>query len=177
MENPVSTNVAMEAQASGAEKKAGTSLQQFVGFSLAEVDYAFEIRRIQEIILMPPVTRIPQMPDWIDGLINLRGSVIPVVNMRKRFELEPRASDEYTRIIVLNHSGKTIGVVVDSVSRVIKLTNDEIQPPPVTINSQERACLQGVAKVDDRLVVILDVDRLLMMEGLKNAMEVVNRPG
>ena len=79
MENPVSTNVAMEAQASGAEKKAGTSLQQFVGFSLAEVDYAFEIRRIQEIILMPPVTRIPQMPDWIDGLINLRGSVIPVV--------------------------------------------------------------------------------------------------
>lgn len=175
MEQAINQSASVEAQSASAEKKAGSSLLQFVGFSLAEVDYAFEIRRIQEIILMPPVTRIPQMPPWIDGLINLRGSVIPVVNLRKRFDIEDRPIDDDTRIIVLNFAGKTVGVVVDSVSRVIKLTHEEIQAPPVTISSVERSSIQGVARVGERLVVILEVDRLLPMDGMKTATDLVTR--
>lgn len=147
--------------------KTNGSLVQFVGFSLADVDYAFEIRRIQEIILMPPITRIPQMPAWIEGLINLRGSVIPIVSLRRRFDLDERPSDDDTRIIVLNVGTKTVGVVVDSVSRVMKLSPLQIQPPPLTIDAIERSTLQGVARVEDKLVVILDVDRMFPLEHLK----------
>lgn len=147
--------------------KTNGSLVQFVGFSLADVDYAFEIRRIQEIILMPPITRIPQMPAWIEGLINLRGSVIPIVSLRRRFDLEERQTDDETRIIVLNVGTKTVGVVVDSVSRVMKLSPLQIQPPPLTIDAIERSTLQGVARVEDKLVVILDVDRMFPLEHLK----------
>jgi len=151
---------------SNAEKaaKLGVSTIQFVGFRLAEVDYAFEIRRIQEIILLRPITRVPQLPAWIDGLINLRGSVIPVVNLRRRFALPERPNDDETRIIVLNVGPKTVGVVVDGVSRVMKIQPDQIQAPPVTIDAIERAALQGVARLEDRLIVILDVDKLLNSE-------------
>lgn len=144
---------------------------QFVGFSLADVDYAFEIRRIQEIILMPPITRIPQMPAWIEGLINLRGTVIPVVSLRRRFDLEERPKDDDTRIIVLNVGTKTVGVVVDSVSRVMKVSPDQIQPPPVTLDAIEKSTLQGVVRVADKLVVILDVDRMFPVEHLKTGNE------
>lgn len=144
--------------------KLGVSTIQFVGFRLADVDYAFEIRRIQEIILLRPITRVPQLPAWIDGLINLRGSVIPVVNLRRRFALPERPNDDETRIIVLNVGSKTVGVVVDGVSRVMKIQPDQIQAPPVTIDAIERAALQGVARLEDRLIVILDVDKLLNSE-------------
>jgi purine-binding chemotaxis protein CheW len=146
-----------------AGKPAVTTIQ-FVGFRLAEVDYAFEIRRIQEIILPPPITRVPQLPDWIVGLINLRGSVIPVVSLRQRFALPERSNDDETRIIVLNVGSRTVGVVVDGVSRVMKIQPDQIQSPPVTIDAIERAALQGVARLEDRLIVILDVDKLLNSE-------------
>lgn len=151
---------------SNSEKTArmGVATIQFVGFRLADVDYAFEIRRIQEIILLRPITRVPQLPAWIDGLINLRGSVIPVVSLRRRFALPERPNDDETRIIVLNVGTKTVGVVVDGVSRVMKIQPDQIQPPPVTIDAIERAALQGVARLDDRLIVILDVDKLLSSE-------------
>lgn len=144
--------------------KPAVSTIQFVGFRLAEVDYAFEIRRIQEIILLRPITRVPQLPDWIEGLINLRGSVIPVVSLRRRFALPERPNDDETRIIVLNVGTRTVGVVVDGVSRVMKIQPDQIQPPPVTIDAIERAALQGVARMEDRLIVILDVDKLLNSE-------------
>jgi purine-binding chemotaxis protein CheW len=97
------------------------------------------------------------------------------VNLRKRFDIEDRPIDDDTRIIVLNFAGKTVGVVVDSVSRVIKLTHEEIQAPPVTISSVERSSIQGVARVGERLVVILEVDRLLPMDGMKTATDLVTR--
>ena len=148
---------------------AGGPSIQFVGFRLADVDYAFEIRRIQEIILPRPITRIPQMPAWIEGLINLRGAVIPVVRLRSRFELPERADDDETRVIVLNVGSRTVGVVVDSVSRVLRLSPDQIQPAPLTIDAAERASIQGVARMEERLIVILDVNRLFPEEGLAKA--------
>lgn len=171
MEIPVSPPTASEKPSETPHGKTGGPTIQFVGFSLSDVDYAFEIRRIQEIILMPPITKIPQMPVWIEGLINLRGSVIPVVSLRRRFDLEDRPTDDDTRIIVLNVGSKTVGVVVDSVSRVMKLSPDQIQPPPVTIDAIERSTIQGVARVEEKLVVILDVDRMFPLESLKTHTE------
>src|SRR3954463_8122814 len=106
-------------EAPGAE----APVRQFVGFRLAGEDYAIGITRIQEIILMKPITRLPGVPDSIEGLINLRGNVIPVVNLRKRFGLPPRDFDDETRTVVVNTHDKTVGCVVDEVTQVMRVSS------------------------------------------------------
>lgn len=137
------------------------SMIQLVGFRLADEDYALAITKIQEIILMKPITRIPQVPSFIEGLINLRGVVIPIVNLRKRFGLESRAIDEETRTIVVNVHDKTVGIVVDSVTRVMRLTPDQLQAAPATITAIAQNYISGLAMLDDRLLIVLDIDKLL----------------
>ena len=133
---------------------------QLVGFGLAGDEYAIPITRIQEIILMKPVTRIPQVPAFIEGLINLRGVVIPLVNLRVRFGMPAREVDDETRTIVLNLHDKTIGCIVDTVTKVMRLTADQIQPAPTIIDSIARNYISGLARLDERLLIVLDVDKL-----------------
>jgi purine-binding chemotaxis protein CheW len=139
---------------------------QLVGFRLDNEDYAITITKIQEIILMKPITRIPQVPDFIEGLINLRGSVIPIVNLRKRFGLLPREIDDETRTIVVNVHEKTVGCVVDAVTQVMRINRDQIQPPPLGVMAVNHQYLAGLAKLDDRLMIILDIDKLFQAEEL-----------
>jgi purine-binding chemotaxis protein CheW len=139
---------------------------QLVGFRLDNEDYAIAITKIQEIILMKPITRIPQVPDFIEGLINLRGSVIPIVNLRKRFGLQPREIDDETRTIVVNVHEKTVGCVVDAVTQVMRINRDQIQPPPLGVMAVNHQYLSGLAKLDDRLMIILDIDKLFQAEEL-----------
>ena len=139
---------------------------QLVGFRLDNEDYAIAITKIQEIILMKPITRIPQVPDFIEGLINLRGSVIPIVNLRKRFGLPPREIDDETRTIVVNIHDKTVGCVVDAVTQVMRINRDQIQPPPLGVLAVNHQYLAGLAKLDDRLMIILDIDKLFEAEEL-----------
>ena len=139
---------------------------QLVGFRLDNEDYAIAITKIQEIILMKPITRIPQVPDFIEGLINLRGSVIPIVNLRKRFGLPPRELDDETRTIVVNVHEKTVGCVVDAVTQVMRINRDQIQPPPLGVMAVNHQYLAGLAKLDDRLMIILDIDKLFEAEEL-----------
>jgi purine-binding chemotaxis protein CheW len=139
---------------------------QLVGFRLDNEDYAIAITKIQEIILMKPITRIPQVPDFIEGLINLRGSVIPIVNLRKRFGLQPREIDDETRTIVVNVHEKTVGCVVDAVTQVMRINRDQIQPPPLGVMAVNHQYLAGLAKLDDRLMIILDIDKLFQAEEL-----------
>jgi purine-binding chemotaxis protein CheW len=143
---------------------------QLVGFRLDNEDYAIAITMIQEIILMKPITRIPQMPDFIEGLINLRGSVIPVVNLRKRFGLVPRELDDETRIIVVNVHEKTVGCIVDAVTQVMRINRDQIQPPPLSVLAVNHQYLAGLAKLDDRLMIILDIEKLFGVEELTTAL-------
>jgi purine-binding chemotaxis protein CheW len=133
---------------------------QLVGFRLDGDDYAIPITRIQEIILMKPVTRIPQVPAFIEGLINLRGVVIPLINLRTRFGLAPREVDDETRTIVLNLHDRTIGCIVDAVTQVMRLAGDQIQPTPTTIASVARNYISGLARLEDRLLIVLDVEKL-----------------
>ena len=139
---------------------------QLVGFRLDDEDYAIAITKIQEIILIKPITRIPQVPDFIEGLINLRGSVIPIVNLRKQFGLLPRELDDETRIIVVNVHDKTVGCIVDAVTQVMRINRDQIQPPPLGVLAVNHQYLAGLAKLDDRLMIILDIEKLFEAEEL-----------
>ena len=109
---------------------------------------------------LKPVTRVPQAPGFIEGLINLRGVVIPVINLRQRFGIPPREVDEETRTIVLSLHDQTVGCIVDAVTRVMRLTSDQIQSAPTAVLSTARNYISGLAKLDDRLLIVLDVERL-----------------
>jgi purine-binding chemotaxis protein CheW len=146
--------------------RAANAVIQLVGFRLDNEDYAIAITKIQEIILIKPITRIPQVPDFIEGLINLRGSVIPIVNLRKRFGLLPRELDDETRIIVVNVHDKTVGCIVDAATQVMRINRDQIQPPPLGVLAVNHQYLAGLAKLDDRLMIILDIEKLFEAEEL-----------
>ena len=146
--------------------RADNPVIQLVGFRLDNEDYAIAITKIQEIILIKPITRIPQVPDFIEGLINLRGSVIPIVNLRKRFGLLPRELDDETRTIVVNVHDKTVGCIVDAVTQVMRINRDQIQPPPLGVLAVNHQYLAGLAKLDDRLMIILDIEKLFEAEEL-----------
>ncbi len=148
------------ASAEGAARRGDNPVIQLVGFRLDKEDYAIAITKIQEIILMKPITRIPQVPDFIEGLINLRGSVIPIINLRKRFGLAPREVDDETRTIVVNIHDKTVGCIVDAVTQVMRINRDQIQPPPLSVLSVAHQYISGLARLDDRLLIILDIERL-----------------
>jgi purine-binding chemotaxis protein CheW len=133
---------------------------QLVGFRLDQEEYAIAITKIQEIILMKPITRVPQVPDFIEGLINLRGSIIPIVNLRKRFGLSGQPVDEETRIIVVNIHDKTVGCIVDAVTQVMRLNRDQIQPAPLAVLAVANHYIEGLARLEERLLIILDIERL-----------------
>lgn len=138
-----------------------------VSFTLAGEEYAVEITKVKEIILVEGITRVPQMPDFIEGIINLRGSVIPVVDLRKRFDLACEVNGEDTRIVIARMDERIVGLIVDTVSQVMKIPNDQIQPPPDTIAGIAGEYLQGVGKMDDRMIILLDIEKVFREEELE----------
>lgn len=146
--------------------RAKETFLQFIGFRLDGEDYAVAITKIREIILLKPITRVPQAPYDVEGLINLRGDVLPIINLRKRFGLAPRPFDDETRTIVFTVHDKTIGCIVDEVTEVMRIASDQIQPVPVSVSVTARQYIDGLAKLGDRLVIILDLDNLFDPAGL-----------
>lgn len=142
----------------------GTGTMQLVSFRLDQEEYGIEITKVQEIILMGEITRVPQTPNFIKGLINLRSTVIPIVDLRLRFGLKEEPSTDDTRIMVVNVSGKTIGIIVDAVSEVLRISQEQIAPPPPTVAGLGREYLTGLVKFDKRLLILLDIDRILAQE-------------
>lgn len=134
---------------------------QVVSFRLGSEDYAIEITKAKEIILVEGITKVPQMPTYIEGIINLRGNVIPVLDLRKRFGIATSAFNEHTRIIVTRLEGRIVGMIVDAVSRVMKIPKTNIQPPPETIACMAGEYLVGVAKLDNRMQLLLDIEKVL----------------
>lgn len=146
---------------------AGT--MQVVSFRLANEEYGIEITKVQEIILVGEITKVPQTPKYIKGLINLRSTVIPIVDLRLRFGMPEDAVGDETRIMVMNVAGKTIGIIVDAVSEVLRISRDQIAPPPPTVCCQGREYLTGLAKLEKRLLILLDVERILTEPALSSA--------
>ncbi len=146
------------------------STMQLVSFRLAQEEYGIEITKVQEIILMGEITRVPQTPPYIKGLINLRSTVIPIVDLRLRFGLPSQDPTDDTRIMVVNVGGKTIGIIVDAVSEVLRVSQDQIAPPPATVSGLGRDYLTGLVKLENRLLILLHIDRLFSEEDVAAAM-------
>jgi purine-binding chemotaxis protein CheW len=131
-----------------------------VSFHVGGEEFGLDILRVQEIIRVQQLTRVPNSPDFVEGVINLRGKVIPVIALRKRFGLQILAQDKQTRIVVVEVKGTVLGFMVDSVSEVLRIPADTVEPPP-RLGKVEREYVSGVGKLNDRLLILLDVDRLM----------------
>ena len=140
------------------------SEQQLVVFDLANEVYGMDIGVVLEIIRMQEITKVPRTPEFVEGIINLRGKIIPVVDLRKRFSLPVTDETADNRIVVVDIDGQGIGMVVDAVAEVMRITSGSIEPPSEAITTQESDYLLGIAKLDDRLIILLDMNKLLLKE-------------
>jgi purine-binding chemotaxis protein CheW len=134
---------------------------QVACFRLGEAVYAVDIMRIREIIRPQKLAALPKAPVFMEGVLNLRGAVIPVVDLRKRFDMPPREDDRYRRLLILALAGRTLGIVVDEVTEVITVPVANLKPPPQVTHGVGAEYLVGVCLVEDDLVMLLDPDRLL----------------
>lgn len=137
-------------------------LIQLVSFMLANEEYGVEVLKVREIIRMPTITKMPNTPSYVEGIINLRGKVIPIISMRKRFGLIEGDISSQTRIMVMDVAGTLTGFIVDAVSEVIRIHSSEIQPPPSMVVSGgiDQEFITGVFNHTERLLIIMDVDRM-----------------
>ncbi|MCC5467488.1 chemotaxis protein CheW [Pelosinus baikalensis] len=133
---------------------------QLVTFKLASEEYGLPITKVQEINRLLPITKLPQTPSFMEGIINLRGRIIPVIDLRKRFQLPVTEHNDDTRIIVVEINGQTVGVTVDAVTEVVRLSAADVEDPPASIAVDSRY-INGVGKIDDRLIILLDSNQVL----------------
>ncbi len=156
---------AMPAGAQG-NLEATTDSLQLVSFNLSEETYGIEITKIREIILLGQITQVPETPHYIKGLINLRSTVIPVIDLRARFGLPEEALTDESRIMVLNVGTRTIGIIVDAVREVLRVTGDQISEAPPTVARLGNEYMTGLVRLEEQLLILLDVDQLFGKEQL-----------
>ena len=141
--------------------KSETEEMQLVIFDLSEETYGVDIISVREIIRMQEITKVPRTPEFVKGVINLRGKVIPVIDLRKRFGFRQAEATKDTRIVVVDIGGNDIGVVVDAVTEVLRLSADAVEPPTGVITTADSEYLLGIAKLESRLIILLDLQRAL----------------
>ncbi len=146
------------------EVTGGGDERQLVVFQLSAELYGVEISRVHEIIRLQSVTRVPRAPAFVEGVINLRGKVIPVVDLRRRFSLPMSEHTRASRIVVVEIGDQVVGIIVDAVSEVLRVNTGVIEPPSPVVAGIDSEYLEGIAKLPDRLVILLDLDRVLAKE-------------
>jgi purine-binding chemotaxis protein CheW len=150
------------------EKKAGqavaSEVRQLIGFRVGKEEYGLELLRVKEVIRMRQITWLPKAPSCVKGIINLRGDVIPIVDLRERFGLEHSEFTTMTRVIVAEVEGRPVGMVVDSASQVMRVPADQIDPPPMMMGEAARNIITGVGKIEGKLIAMIDVDRILSVD-------------
>ncbi len=146
------------------EDEEDTLKDRYLTFHLGGEDYGIEIRYVTEIVGIQKITEVPDMPDFIKGVINLRGQVIPVMDVRLRFKMEPREYDERTCVVVVNLGESSIGLVVDTVQEVREILEENVSPPPKVAHSEAGRYVLGMGKVGDEVKILLDVQKLLLEE-------------
>lgn len=157
----------MEADSRPAQERALKELQ-YVTFLVDEETYGLAVSRVKEIISMIDITHVPNTASFMEGVINLRGIVVPVISMRKKFRLEPKAYDRNTVIIIIEAEDRLIGAIVDFVSDVLDIPAESIQSTPTFNTRIEIDFIQGIGRVDKKMIIILDADKILSAEEKKS---------
>ena len=141
--------------------QAAASADEFLSFTLGEEHYGVDILKVQEIRGYDSVTRLPDAPDYIKGVINLRGTIVPIVDMRLRFGCAQADYDSFTVVVILNLRERVVGIVVDSVSDVMELAPEQLRPAPDLESSIDAQCIRGLGSVGERMLILLDIERLM----------------
>ncbi len=162
------------ASSEATSRQADSELLQLVTFEVGTEEFAIPILSVQEINRMMQITRVPQSPEFVEGVINLRGKIIPVVDLRKRFSAGTEAGHTSDNRII-EVGGRVIGFTVDKVNEVLRIGSDIVEPAPAMVCGVESDYVQGVGKLDDRLLILLDLGRLFGARELDEADEVVAR--
>jgi purine-binding chemotaxis protein CheW len=134
---------------------------QVVSFKLGSEEYGVDIAQVQEINRMVAVTHVPRAPQFMEGVINLRGQLIPIIDLRTRFGMPRAEHTKSTRIVVTEIGAKRVGMVVDSVSEVLRLPTDQIEDAPEMITGVDTEYIRGVGKIEDRLIILLDLAKII----------------
>ena len=150
--------------------------KQLVIFSLTSESYGVDIGTVSEIIRLQGITKVPRTPRFVEGVINLRGKVIPVVNMRKIFYLPDGEHTKETRIVVVDIEGQQIGMMVDAVTEVLRIPADSVEPPSSLITTADSDYLLGIAKLKDRMITLLDLNKILSHDQAEKLSE-MDMPG
>jgi len=135
--------------------------EQLVVFDLGHEYYGVDISAVNTIIRMQEITRIPRTPEFVEGVINLRGSIIPVIDLRKRFGLTVGDTTKASRIVVVEAAGQMIGMIVDAVAETLRLPANAIEPPSPVVTTVDSAYVRGVGKQDSRLVILIDLEKVM----------------
>lgn len=158
---------------SGGEEnmKKGGELEtlELMGFKLADEEYAIDIMQIKEITIPPELTPIPRAPDYILGILSLRGTILPVFDAKKKIGLPPREWTGRTRIIVVNHGTEPVGLLVDDITSAARIPVPAIEPPPPVLKGVEAEYISGVGRVDDRMLIIMNIEEICKVEEMDPA--------
>jgi purine-binding chemotaxis protein CheW len=139
-----------------------------VGFRVGRETYGVPITALHEIVRVPEITAVPDAPDYLEGVINLRGKIVSVVDLRKRFGQASAGLDRRSRILVVEHQGRLVGMIVDSASEVLKIPESEIETAPAMMQEGGLDCVTGLGKYQGRLIILLDVGKVLAARELRN---------
>ncbi|MBU3156764.1 chemotaxis protein CheW [Clostridium estertheticum] len=150
-----------------------TQKGKFLTFSVGKESYGIEIKFVTEIIGIQEITEVPELPDYVKGIINLRGKIIPVIDVRLRFRKEPKDYNDRTCIVVINIKETTVGLIVDNVAEVINIDDSNIVPPPQMKTGFHNRYVRGIGKVGNEVKLLLDCDKLLNDEELDKIVETV----
>ncbi len=145
-------------------KTENTELLQLVSFKIENEEFGVDILRVQEINKLTNITKVPNTSDFIEGVINLRGRIIPVVNLRTRLGIPKKENDKNTRIVVVELTNNTIGFLVDAVSEVLRIPKNITEQPPELVTGVDTKYITSVAKLEDRLLILLDLEKLLTVD-------------
>jgi purine-binding chemotaxis protein CheW len=146
---------------------------QVVVFEVGSEQFGVQISNVESIIKMQPITQLPHVSRFVEGVTNLRGKVLPVIDLRKRFGLEAKQADKNSRIIVIRVDGMEIGMIVDNVSEVLTIPEGAVEAAPAIASSVDTAFITGIAKLDPRLVILLDLQKVISTQEVEQLAEVV----
>ncbi|SDJ99482.1 chemotaxis protein CheW [Natronincola ferrireducens] len=138
--------------------------KQYVIFKLCGEEYGVEINHVQEITEYKKATKVPNVPSFIEGIINLRGNITPIVSLKKKFNLEEGEIQENNRIIIINLKNKHVGFIVDDASQVLTMEEKQIENPPELLTGIDRQYITGIGKVEEKIIILLDLEKILTEE-------------